>query len=119
MTIGCRRMDPSQAEGSVPAQTLRPAFASLPGATGGLPISLTTLVGRERELLLAQTLLHRPEVRLLTLTGPGGIGKTRLAIQLAADLAESFEGGVRFVPLASVRDANLVTASIAYALDVQ
>ena len=71
-----------------------------PGRVGRPARSLHSLVGRERELALAQSLIRRSDVRLLTLTGPGGIGKTRLALQLAADLADDFADGVRFVPLA-------------------
>ncbi|MBX3070123.1 MAG: hypothetical protein KF883_06510 [Thermomicrobiales bacterium] len=118
--IGCRRMGtPTSNNLSILALTPRPEFSLLPGGTVSLPVPLTSLVGRERELALAQELIRRADVRLLTLTGPGGIGKTRLALRLAADLGGAFAGGVRFVPLASVRDADLVTASIAHAIGVE
>src|SRR5829696_2508313 len=118
--IGCRRMGTSpSSERFVPAQPPRPVLPSLAGGIVGLPVLLDSLVGRERELALSQAILRRSEVRLLTLTGPGGIGKTRLALQLAADLDGDFADGVRFVPLASVRDADLVAATIAHAIGVQ
>ena len=85
----------------------------------GLPGSLTALIGRERELAVTRTLLTSPATRLLTLTGPGGIGKTRLALAVAAAAADGFPGGIRFVPLAALRDPARVLAAVAEACDVR
>src|SRR5579859_2474535 len=84
-----------------------------------LPVSLTQLVGRDGPHKALAILLMQPEVRLLTLTGPGGIGKTSLALSVAHDLQESFADGVYFVPLAAVHDPQLVIPAIAEALDQQ
>lgn len=78
-----------------------------------LPIQLTPLIGREQEVAQAVALLHRLEVRLLTLTGPGGVGKTRLALQVAADLLEDFADGVSFVSLAPISEPDLVLPALA------
>jgi predicted ATPase/class 3 adenylate cyclase len=84
-----------------------------------LPIQPTPLIGREREVRQVGDLLRREEVRLLTLTGPGGCGKTRLALQVAADLLEGFSDGVFFVPLAPVADPEFVLPAAARALGVK
>ena len=84
-----------------------------------LPIALAPFVGRERELATVQALLLRPEVRLLVLTGPGGVGKTRLALRTAEAVADRFADGAAFVALAPVADADSVLPAIARALDVR
>ncbi len=83
-----------------------------------LPIAATPLVGRERELAELTELL-RDETRLVTVTGAGGSGKTRLALQVAAELADEFRDGVFFVPLAPIQDAALVAPTIAQATGVR
>ena len=90
--------------------------ASRPHGASNLPLSRTPLVGREREVALVRELLQRPDVPLLALSGPPGIGKTRLALQVAADLRGQFADGVCFVPLASLRDRERIAAIIAEAL---
>ena len=81
-----------------------------------LPAQLTSLIGREREIEAACRLLQSDDVRLLTLTGPGGVGKTRLAVQVAADLVEGLDDGAVFVSLAPVADSSSVASAIAEAL---
>ena len=86
-------------------------------SSGGLPRPLTSFIGRERELAQARRLLAGSY--LVTLTGPGGSGKTRLCIALAAEVAGDYPDGVYFVPLAPVRDPGLVPSTIAQSLGLQ
>jgi predicted ATPase len=100
------------------AQQSVPERASQVGQEA-LPTPPTPLVGREQEIDAVTALLHRTGVRLVTLTGPGGIGKSRLALAVGAQLGSSFENGVRFVALASIADSELVTATLVKALGLR
>ena len=85
-------------------------------ASTNLPVQLTSFIGREREITELRQILHRPDVRLVTITGPGGVGKTSLALQVAHDLGNTFAGGAYFISLAAIRDATLIIPTIAEAL---
>ncbi len=91
-----------------------PALDSLYGTN--LPIPATPFLGRERELSEVVDLLRRDDVRVLTLTGPGGTGKTRLALQVAAEVSDRYPDGVWWVPLAGLRDPALVLEQAAQVL---
>ena len=84
-----------------------------------LPEQPTPLVGRERELAAIQQLLHEPEVRLITITGPGGVGKTRLGLRVAQVVMDEFGDGAWLIPLASISDPGLVATTIAQAVRLQ
>jgi predicted ATPase/DNA-binding CsgD family transcriptional regulator len=84
-----------------------------------LPVSLTSLIGREQEVNSLRDLVRREDVRLITLTGPGGVGKTRLALRVAESIATEYPDGVWFVSLGPVRDPGLVASTIAQALGMR
>jgi predicted ATPase/class 3 adenylate cyclase len=86
------------------------------GRTTNLPVPPNVFIGRKRELAEAGELLARADVRLLTLMGPGGTGKTRLALKLAGEVGDRFPGGVFFVPLAPLRDWRDAVPTIARTL---
>ena len=84
-----------------------------------LPVQPTSFIGRERELAQLVSLLARDEVRLLTVTGPGGCGKTRLALEAAREVSDEYQDGVCWVPLAALRDPALVMDHVSQALGSQ
>ena len=84
-----------------------------------LPVSRTGFVGREKEVAAAKELLLRQDVRLVTVTGPGGIGKTRLAVEVAGGLIERFPGGVHFVALSAISDPGLIASVIVQTLGIR
>ncbi len=84
-----------------------------------LPAQLTTFIGREREITALLALLQRPQVRLVTLTGTGGVGKTRLGLKIATELLHEFPDGVFYVSLAPISDPGLVIPTIAEELGIR
>jgi hypothetical protein len=103
-------------EMSQPAEAA-PIQPTMPLST--LPVPPTKLLGRDKELSTLRDWLQRDEVGVLTLTGPGGTGKTRLAMQAALEAADHFADGVGYVALASISDPRLVAATIAQTLGLQ
>lgn len=103
-----------------PSREAQVARAELkPGPMWKVPTTFTQLIGRDRELAEISVLLRRPDVRLATLLGTGGIGKTRLSFQVAREMQPFFADGVCFVPLASVSEPDLVIPTIAQTLGIQ
>ena len=101
--------------GVLPERVTGPSLLPSPS----LPVPLTRLIGRETELAALRTALQDDDVRLLTLTGPGGVGKTRLAIAVASGLHDTFPDGVVFVDLSPLTDPDLVVPTVAAALGVR
>ena len=93
-----------------------PPLRTLESTPNNLPTQLTSFIGREQDVEEAKKLLRR--TRLLTLIGPGGIGKTRLSLQVAADVVNEFPDGVYFVPLSAVRNAGLIASAIAQSVGI-
>ncbi len=120
----CRLKDLSQPEHifqlAVPDMSSNfPPLRTLDAFHTNLPIQPTPLVGRQPEVAAACEILRRSDARLLTLTGPGGTGKTRLGLQIAAELLEDFEHGIFFVALASISDPALTASTIAQTLGIK
>jgi predicted ATPase/transcriptional regulator with XRE-family HTH domain len=97
----------------------RSPWRALYSLSTSLPSPPTSFIGREKEAVAVCALVRMPGVRLVTLAGPPGIGKTRLSLEVAERLVPDFEDGVFFVPLAAVRDPELVASTIAQALRLQ
>src|SRR5262249_17520551 len=111
------RQDDAEIDPHTPNHPAQP-HTDKPASTN-LHLPRSTLIGREHQIADVQRLLLQNEVGLLTLTGPGGIGKTRLALQVAGGLLDHFVNGVYFVSLAPITDPTLVIAAIAQTLDVR
>jgi predicted ATPase len=96
-----------------------PSIPTLATRPNNLPVQATPFVGREEQVGKLVDLLRRDDVRLLTVTGPGGVGKTRVALQAAADLLDAFADGIWFVDLSTLAEASLLPSAIADVLEVR
>lgn len=116
-----RAIDPNGVEAALPTAMLvrQSQDPEIAAKRFDLPVPRTSLVGREKDLSEAARLLLDPNVRLLSFTGTGGAGKTRLALAVARQVAANFPGGVQFVGLASITSHELVGAAIVKALNLQ
>ena len=119
-SLGDEEKETSEDSAQQPRQwTSRKVAAAPLLAPSNLPVILTPPVGRQNEQAAIYQCLTNTQCRLLTLIGPGGVGKTSLALQVANDLQEHFKDGVYFVDLTAIRDADIVLLSIAQALGIQ
>ena len=96
-----------------------PALKTLGNRPTNLPTVATPFIGRATELVDLRTMLHREGPRIVTVTGPGGVGKTRIALQAAADSLDQFRDGVYWVPFAAIRDSDLALGAIAATLGLR
>ncbi|MCA9876770.1 MAG: AAA family ATPase [Thermomicrobiales bacterium] len=96
-----------------------PAGPPQAGRWAGFPANLTSFIGRQADIAALLGLLRQPDGRLVTLTGPGGVGKTRLALAVASVIVPEYEDGAVFVPLAHITDSTLVLPAIAHALEIR
>jgi predicted ATPase/DNA-binding SARP family transcriptional activator len=109
---------PAPTAALTPAPTTAGSAREIPAKTTSLPATTNSFIGRKQELVLLTNLLQQSDIRLITLTGPAGVGKTRLALQAAQTLQSSFPDGVVFAELAPISDPALIRAHLAYVLGV-